>query len=384
MAKELILVNSLYPKVEAALKKPNNLKNLIKHAQKYFDKNHEKVFDMTLTHKILFLMDDKEAIYDAIELRPEEIKSVIKQSEYIKDKWKIMNEPLNTASALILRYLMLNKKDDELKFILTYYSFYFYSSLFHKYLPYGANENIMEYTINNLSNKFLIKKLGSLYKCVEHIAMTSHETYSENLKKGEDGDLATYISALKVRLNDFLKNIKNEYTINHGNKNYVNFDRDSYDEENFHMSDNNSYAIKRAADSTMIRLTTSGADLKTARLAANWNSVSENEIRNVVLHLGHEDSDDIQRMCELILQLFLFEGKNNFEEVRTNKFLVKSMELYKKSNTNDKLILEIKYLLDKWLKKYGKKYTKTNREATLSYYRKAIFTYFVISIQQSS
>lgn len=384
MKVERILVDTLYEQVNTQLKNSSNLNALIRSAQGYFDRNSDKLFDTGLTEKVLFLNTDKEAFYKAIRLTPVDIKRVIKQSRYIKDKWKIMNEPLNTAAALILRYLTINKKDKELKVVLTYYSFYFYSSLYHKYLPYGANRNVMDFTVNNLSNKFLLKKLGSLYKTIEHVAINSHDKYKEDLVHGEDGDLANYISALKVRLNDVLKNIKNEYTKNYKQKNYVNYDSDSYDEDNFHLSDNNSYAIKRISDSCIIKLNTYGPDIKLVTLAAKMNQVSQNEIKNVVLHLNEEDTTKIQRMFELILQLFLFDENNKVEEVRTNKFILKCNEIYKKSNTNDRIILEIKAILDEWLEKYSDTYKKTNRLATLSNFRKSIFMYFVFHINQSA
>lgn len=265
-----------------------------------------------------------------------------------------------------------------------YYSFYFYSSLHYKYLPYGANEDIMKYTINNLTYKFKIKVYGSLYKAIEAVVMKSHDSYKDDLIRGEDGDLANYVSAIKVRLNDVVKNIKNEYTINYNNKNYMNSEQDDYSEDNYHVVDNTSYAIKRTSDSALMKLMTYGPDMKLAELTAQLSTVSQNEIRNVIIHLSNDDSDDILRLCELILQLFLTEKGNTVQDIHTNKFLSYCLEIYKKSNTNDKIVIEIKAILDKWLNKHSTKYRLTQREATLSYYRRAIYIYFVLHIQMSS
>ena len=132
-----ILSDNLFPTVEKSLKNPSNINLLISSARKYFNTNATTVFDSGLTNRIFFLDTDKKAIFKASGLDPKNIKDVIKSAPYIKDSWKIMNEPLNTVSALIARYLTIQRKEKELTVFLTYYSFYFYTSVYHKYLPYN-------------------------------------------------------------------------------------------------------------------------------------------------------------------------------------------------------------------------------------------------------
>lgn len=379
-----LLVETLYPTVDKHLKNKAHVNELLKGARHYLDRNSDKVFDSGLTHKVVFLNQDKEVIMKGANLTDQEVRATIRQSAYIKDNWRIMTEPINVTTALIARYFTLKKMDDELRLFLIFYSFYFYSSLHSKYFKYGVVENVMNYTVNNLTNKFLLKRYGSLFKTIEHIVMKSHETYKDNLINGEDGDLATYIQSIKVRLNDMVKHISNEYYDDHKGKQYLNYDSDNYDEDNFHIADNSSYAIQRIADGCVIRLNTYGPDMNFAKLAARSNKVSVSEIRNVVTHLGDNETEEIKRLCELILQLFLFDNANKVEDVRSGRFYVECVEIYKKSNTNDKVVLEIKKILDKWLKTYSIKYAKSNREATLSDFRRAIYMYFVIHIQQSA
>lgn len=385
MAKDVtVIIDDLYGIVEKNLSDKKVQHKLLVAISNYFDKNSEIAHDIGIAKRIFFLNSDKEAIFEASGLDPKQIKVTLKKSAYISSTWKILNEPLNIASVLILRYFAKTKNENMLKSFLMYYSFYFYATLHYKYLPYGANEDIMNYTINNLTYKFKIKETGSLYKAIEAVVIKCHEKYLDELLKGEDGDLAKYVSSLKVRLNDVVKNIKNEYTNNYNNQNYLNSESDDYSEENYHIADNTSYAIKRISDNALMRLMTYGPDMQLAKLSAQLSSVSQNEIRNVIMHLSNDDSDDILKLCELIVQIFLSEGGNTIAQVGSKKFTAKCLEIYKKSNTNDSSILEIKRILDRWLNKHSEKYKKTNREATLSYYRRAIYIYFVLHVQSSS
>ena len=85
----------------------------------------------------------------------------------------------------------------------------------------------------------------------------------------------------------------------------------------------------------------------------------------------------------MILQLFLSEEGNNAEDIGSQKFINYCWNLYIKSNTKDKSILEIKDILDKWLEQNSKEYVKTERVTTKSNFRKAIYLYMVFTIQQT-
>ena len=384
MSQNNIIVTNLYNIVSTSLSNKNNMNKLLIGIGKYMDKNSDVLYDIGLASKLLFLESDKEIIYEVCNLDKNLIKKTLKESEYIKSSWRILNEPLNTASVLILRYLAENKLLKELQLFITFYACYFYTSLHHKYLPYGANENVIAFTINNLTNKYKIKELGSLYKALEAIVMKSHETYEKELLRGNDADLAKYVASLKTRLNDFVKNIKNEYTKNYKDKRFMNYDSDDYSEDNYHIADNTSYAIERITQTTVIKLMTYGADMELISISAKLSQVNENELRNVITQLTDDEADKIRRLTELILQLYLIDNKNTIQDIRSRKFLINSLEIYKKSNTVDKHVLEIKDILDSWLKKYSDSYRKTNRQATLSNFRRALFIHFVLHLQASA
>jgi hypothetical protein len=206
-----IIIENLYGKVKDNMSNKDNIAIFKSYMNRYFDKNSEILFDVKLTKQLLFSDMDKSIVFELTGLSIDEVKKTIKESKFIKDSWQIMNEPLNIAFVLEIKYFYDNKMQNELEMTLIYYSCYFYSSLFYKFFPYAPNENIMNYTINNLSNKYKIKKLGSLFKCLEDTVKISHEKYATKLDKGTDEDLAQYILCLKTRVNEFIKNIANEF-----------------------------------------------------------------------------------------------------------------------------------------------------------------------------
>lgn len=379
-----IIIGNLYDKVKNNMSDKSNVNKFKNHITKYFDKNSEILFDVKLTKQLLFSNLDKEAVFLLSGLSIDLIKSTIKESKFIKDSWQIMNEPLNIAFVLIIKYFHDNKMKNELEMTLIYYSCYFYSSLFYKFFPYAPNENIMNYTINNLSNKYKIKKLGSLFKSLEDTTKVSHSKYDTKLERATDEDLAQYILCLKTRVNEFIKNIANEFYKNEKEKNYINFEEDNYSEDNYHIADNNSFAIQRVTDKVLLNLTQNGPDMRFVKAAANMNQISVSVFRNAILNIMEKSPNEIREIINLILQVYLFDDKNSVDEIRSKKFIVHAIDLYKKSNTNDELVLKIKQILDEWLKENSDSYAKTQRKATLTNFRRALYYFFIFTIQNYS
>jgi len=385
MAKDdSVLLDELYPLVEKGLSKKENSMKIKKAVGEFLDRNSEKLTTIGPIHQMMFTDEDMKKLYDAIEVPPEQIKEIIKKSPYIQTQWKIMNNPFNSACVLALRFYKLHKNDEMVNSVLIYLTMSMYPSLFHKYFQFEPNENIMNYTINSLSNKFKIKQTGTIYGALIDTVRVNDTKYGDEVLHGTDKELVDYINSIKTRLNSLLKHISIEFYKNHENKNYMNSDSDNLEEENYHEADSNLYAIERITNNVVLKLTVEGPNIKLINMAAELSQVSRNELRNYVNSMVlNNNRDDIKIIVESILFLFLFDSQNQIQELSSNKFLLYCREMYRKSNTNDENIIKIKKILDSWLTDLGT-YKKTQRLATINSFRKALFMFFVISIQNAN
>ena len=94
--------------------------------------------------------------------------------------------------------------------------------------------------------------------------------------------------------------------------------------------------------------------------------------------------DDIKRITECLLSLYLNDNpdKNaSIKDVGTNKFFVYCTRVYRNSNTTNRNIIEIKAILDRWIKELDLR-NKVSTIGSLGNYRKAIFTFFVFTIEK--
>ena len=386
MAKEdSLLLTELYPMVEKGLSKKENVELIKKSVGEYIDRNNDKLTTSGPLYRTIFSDSDSNKLYEATQLDPNLVKVTIKKSSNIQSHWKIMAEPFNTASVLAIRYFTVKKNEDMANVVLMYLALSMYPSLHFKYFKHEPNEQVMNYTINNLSNKFKIKQSGTLFAAIMDTVHGSYKLHKDRIEKGTDKDFVDFTMDVKTRLNSFMKNIANEFYANKDQNLYLNSDSDSFEEDNYHEADSNTYAIERLTNKVTLELVVNGPSMKLVSIAAKWSQVSISELRNYLTTMVVSDNrEEIRKVVESILFLYLFNDQNTVDGISdSNRFLVYCLDTYKKSNTTDENIIKIKKILDRWLEDLGT-YKKTQRLATINNFRRALFMFFVMSIQTSA
>jgi hypothetical protein len=239
----------------------------------------------------------------------------------------------------------------------------------------------MTYTINNLSQKFKVRQTNNLLEALADTAMGALNLHKDDLIKGTDKGIVDYVLSMRTRLNSFMKKIAQEFYKNQQEGKYINLEINNNDKENYREADASSYAINGIVNKVSLKLLVDGPPIKLITISAKTNQVSVNELRNYISRMiVTKNRDEINIVMESILFLFMFDSKNTIQDINSDKFILYCLDLYKRANTTDKNIIRIKTILDKWLTEAGI-YKKTQRNATINNFRKALFTFFVLTIQ---
>ena len=131
----------------------------------------------------------------------------------------------------------------------------------------------------------------------------------------------------------------------------------------------------------VVPLLTNGIDLKRAELCAKLAKISIADSRFYLTRIvTNKNQQSIAGFIESILFLYLYTDQKQPEDINSSYFLVWASELFRKTNSNDANINRIKTTLDDWAEESGV-HAKFRREASRVNYKKAIFFYFVLSIQ---
>ena len=358
--------------------------SLVKIVSSYVDRNAEKLSTTGPVRQTTFTAKDRDDIYNLFNISENTVETISKKSSDLSRGVNSAN-PFNILMVLILRECHIRNLTNERKASALYLGLSMYPSIFKKYFKFEPNERIMAYTINNLSNKFKIKQMGTVLATIIDIINICDNHYSKNLIRGTDKDIADYISAIKTRLNAIIKNICGEFMKQHDSGKYMNYEEDNEDEENFRTADSNSYVVERMTNAVVLELSVRGPDMKIITVAAKLNKVSINDLRTTVTRMckDKKNRDEIKQVVSAILFDFLFDGENTKDDIYSSKFIVFSLNTYKKSNTTDTNVVKIKEICDKWLNEYSDAYKKTNMASTLNLFRKALYMFFVFTIQKT-
>jgi hypothetical protein len=351
----------------------------------YVDRNIEKLSTIGPTKRIIFSDGDRNKVFNLIGLTASQIEIIVKKSPGIKENTNAGN-PFNILMSLVIRFFKINKNQKYNSAAVLYLALSMYSSIHPKYFKYEPNEQIMAYTINSMSEKFKIKQTGNLLQAIVETAVKSDDHYSKNLVRGTDKDLVDYILSIKTRLNGFMKNIANAFFKQHEEKNYLNYETDNEDEDNFAQADSNSYLIMRMSDAVVMKLSVQGPNSAIITAAAKVNDVSVNNLRNTVEAIckDRKSRKEMHELVSAILHLYIFDSGNTKENIHSSQFMLYCMKIYKKANSQDENVVKIKKTMDDWIDRYSGDYKKHNAVGTVGFFRKAIFTFFVLSIQRTS
>ena len=376
-----VILEQLCPIVESHLKSQTNEKSMLTSIGKFIDRNMEYLSTSGPCYRITISDKDKTDFYSSIGLNEVMIKEAIKRSSYIGNSWAIMTNPFYTACAVTIRHFINVGKAANVKLLSFFLCVGMYPLIHHKYFKYNCNENIMNYTVSHLSNKYKYKQLKSVYSVLEDLSMVCTKTHESKLKVGGDAEFTKYINDMHARLNDNLKNVAVEYYKNHESGNYLNVDEENNDPDNYREADNSSYIIERIVNDVITKLSMYGPNLKMVSIAAKMGDVSVNEMRNIANCITNEcNIADFKQMIQSILHIYIFDMQRTDKDIRSKDYIVTMLEVYKRTGEKDINLNTIRKLLDEWVVLTGLS-KRITRKATLSSFKKAMYIFAVLTIQ---
>lgn len=172
--------------------------------------------------KIHFLTKDTMALFDIFDIEKSSFENVIWSADAVDTARRVSSDAYNILTIWLVYLtehssLPRNQKDDLQYMLIKLMHYRFFTSTVNYGLPHGANESVMEYTINSLSNKFDIKKKEtSTWKLVMEArsmdALSRSSVHAKTLKTFSTDDKVLYvITDIQTRIRVKLTNIIRKY-----------------------------------------------------------------------------------------------------------------------------------------------------------------------------
>jgi len=377
--------------VSKNLSKNENKKLLEDHIKKYLSSITTILASGTLETKPNFsIKEDQGVVFKASGLTRPMVMDVLRRTRQrdVHSGWKVWQGEQYLAFAMVLRYFAIKKDRQMTELMKIYFTLLFYSSLYRKYFTLGfAKPEVMSYTIANMSNKFDIKKLGSLMATLRKISDNNHENAIKRLVSTSDNDIFVYQRDLRTRINGFLKNIYGLYKNNYTTGKYLNVDKDQLEDEEgkTYTADRSSDAgaVFSAAESFSIWFVTNRLNAKIIKVCCSVSpDISIFKLESTLNAIKEDDGNRIRLIVQSILEvLSSTQNDNSFKGVHSKGFPLFCIRLLSKSNSSNESIKNIKYNIDALLSEFCTTFRETKREATKISYRKALITYIALGLQ---
>lgn len=379
----------LYPMVSKSLE--TNNKKFVAAMGRFVQARASSLYDTGPFDRIFFGKDDIDDFFKSIGFTEQDvINKALSKTFYWDIPFKPIaaKDPFTVTMMMIIRYLIEKNNTKELEQACIYLAFSgkFYPSLhYNSYRKVCPSEHraVMDYVINNrLSQKFDLKNQGSLFGAINSLCKTWISTYKGKIKSASDEDIAYCIEQLHNRIKSFMVNIAREYYKAYDNKEYLNFESDSFDKDNFRLTDSDATIAERAVEKSMDSFISKGVNYKFCTMCADQN-IKKDEIKFIIESIldNNENLDDLKTVTRILICDFM--AHNSSKDIRGIDFLAYSIKA--KPNVKDENIIKMKSIILNWLDENSAQYRKRkSREATANSYYKAILQYIALTISAAN
>ena len=381
--------DTLYPLVNEVLKKPAVVKAYMKYVNEFFSKRDTDLYDSLPCSRLICGEEEMDSLFKVLGIDKLQAQMAIAQTYYASISNfnpKAALHAFTVTQLSIIRYFLLNnKKEKDISILLLAFSGKFYPSLHYRSYPTVVPvRHVMEYVVNNkLSQKYDLASKGSIIGAVQSISETWVSTYKSRFKSFNDDDAVYLIQQLHSRIGSFMKNIATEYYKAYEDKDiYMTYSSDSFDQDNYHITDNDSLKVEKLTEATVNYIISNGVDYKIAVSCAD-NNITPNECKAIIesIILTKENILSIKELISLMISSYF--AISDTKDVTDIKFI--SYTMAPKPNAKQPEIIRQKEIVETFLMNSGTAYIRRkSRDGTRNSYERCVKMYFVLCIHNAA
>lgn len=388
MATDSAIKDLLYPTVEDLMNKYGAAYKKV--INNFIVQHHQSLYDTGPNDRIYYTDNDRDALYKAIHIDEKIILQALSQTYYWNEPHfspLCAKDPTTILLLTIVRYYIQkgSMKEAELAAIYLAFSGKIYASLhvnsFRKFPP-SENRSVMDYVINNkLTQKFDIKREGSVIGAVKSICITWINSYKDDkFKHYEDEDIKYLLDQIRNRVKAFIINIARVYYDAYEDREYLNYETSVGEEDNFRIADNDSLRYDRYVENTLNYITSNTVNYSFCR---SDQYVKKDEIKSLIesIIMDNDNMPLIRDILEVLISDYMANGTH--KDIHSLEFITYSLKA--KPNCKNKNVLRMKHNIESWLDENSPNYRKRKtKDATKNSYYRSILAYFVLCINKSN
>ena len=358
-------------------------------------------------NRIPFTEYDKSVLFKAVEMNEKELQEAMnsaadpgKNDNDIDMRNRALNDTFAVLCVILISVFYRHRKEfpgyDPKKLsrspymlMALYLGLRNYGSIYVKYFAkFDPNPEIMDYTIENMSSKVIIRKLGNMFEWVRFYAESMMEYMGYMLERNADIDIFYFITSYKSRMNQGINDLAKLYYENYKENNKIKQEnmKGIDDKGDMYVADvnNTGATVVSAVNRIHIKfISETILDEKLIRSAIFKTKLSRTKFTLLLTKVRENSSDDIKKILTMILSYFVVNYNASMSDIKSAKFITQMMKVYAISNTNNKNVIGIKDALTNIVTVNGADILKEGNKNMIDRFRAAMYTYLVLFISKN-
>ena len=249
------LERNLQTIVDEKMKDPNTLKGILSHIQDYLGRHTDALSAPGPMYDMPFTTKDIQVYYNLFELDSSilisNFNNVIKEAYGGQGNFDMIKKSPHKLLFVSMLMNALKTNNEDLRKACTFlFAFADYQILFKNSWRYGVKADVMEYTIEHLSNQFKIRQFQNVLGWLYYNANRVIETRYKRLLTRVDIEYFGTIGAVRNILNSAFKNIAEEYYANYKKDATSHTQTDEFDDGQLNLGEGNLNKLSSIVDIT--------------------------------------------------------------------------------------------------------------------------------------
>lgn len=381
---------------DACLKNQSRVLAVIK---QYIARNSSKLGVRAPTTRIPFTDYDKDTLFKAAGVDKADVQASINSinKNDIDLRNKVINDPFNVLCTILTSiYYCADKHRDDAKkdFTKPYYytSLYlairFYGKLYIRQFKYDPSEEVMDYTIENVSNKFLLKKTNNVFDLIKYFSESNIENMAWRLERAADIDIVYYSTNMCNRMSNSIKTLGQEFYKNKELMNKTKTDSASMTDEEgeFYVGDltNISASLDTAVRKIILKFVSDTViDNTILDAACSKTKFSKAKMLLIVQNIREANDPILKKILVDIISYYLIQTKKPISAIRSSDFVMTMIKLYGVSNTKNDAIINLKQELNDLIVKSSKAILTEGNSNMVDRVKNSLYVYLVLFIAKN-
>ena len=372
-----------------------NFPKLANHISDFINKRTDVLSTKNVGARLFYTKAIENEFFEALDIERDRVITIIKNCKVLVG-YNDEVEPIYNVLMILSCFYEVHQAEMEklygtricaYQFVRLYLGLRIYSICQRQIFKYVPKEDIMEYVISHLNNRYDIAKLKNIYVLIEDYVESNNKSLEIDFKNIRDNDVYQWVSKMIRRFKSMLTYIYAEFDKARieGKKTVTEDIENTNGEGKKYLTDTTSVSntIENVVKKVIMNfIQDSEVRRELVRIACRkCNKVSEVKATLILNNIRKSSDGELMSIIiKDIVSYWIISLQQDARTVHSIDFIKRCSSAYAISNTYDVFISDLKEKLNVLVTKYSSDYIDTEKRSTLNSFKQVVFLYMVFYI----